>query len=92
MPLSKEEKVVAQLLSDPRFPTACVEGEFKGERAVFVCLIDYHNPKKPTEGYDITPLAKVLEKHELKHVKGHEGQPLGAAPEKRIITPGKGGS
>ena len=89
MALTKEEKAVNVMLSDPRFPTACVEGTFKGDRAVFICLVDYRDPKDPKKGYDITPLARLLEKDDLKHIKGHEDQPLGAAPEKKIITPGK---
>lgn len=92
MALTKEEKTVNVMLSDPRFPTACVEGTFLGKRAVFVCLVDYHDPKNPKGGYDITPLARLLEPEDLKYIRGHEGQPLGAAaPEKKVIIPGEGG-
>lgn len=90
MTLSKEEKVVNIMLTDPRFPTACVEGTYQGKRAVFICLVDYHNPKKPADGFDVTPLARLLTEEELPHIKGHEGQPLGMAPEKKIITTGEG--
>jgi hypothetical protein len=90
MALTKEEKAVNLMLSSPQFPTACVEGTFKEKRAVFICLIDYRDPKNPKGGYDITPLARLLEEDDLKHIKGHEGNPLGAAEQKRIITPGGG--
>jgi hypothetical protein len=90
MALSDEEKAVNLMLSTPSFPTACVEGSYKGKRAVFVCLVDYRNPKDPKAGFDITPLARLLEEEDLKHIRGHEGQPLGAAPEKKIVLAGKG--
>lgn len=89
MALTKEEKAVNIMLSSPQFPTACVEGTYQGERAVFICLVDYHDPKNPQGGYDITPLARLLEEEDLKHIRGNEGQPLGA-PAPKIITPGGG--
>lgn len=86
MSLSNEEKAVNLMLTDPRFPTACVEGTFDGKRAVFICLVDHHDPKNPKKGYDITPLARLLEPEDLKHIRGHEDQPLGAAPKKIVLA------
>ena len=90
MTLTNDEKAVNLMLSDPRFPTACVEGTYQGKRAVFICLIDYHDPKNPKAGFDITPLARLLEEEDLKHIRGNEGQPLGAVPAKKIIVAGGG--
>lgn len=85
MTISKEERAVNIMLTDPRFPTACVEGTYDNKRTIFVCLVDYHDPKDPGKGYDVTPLARLLGPEDLKHIAGHEGQPLGAAPEKKIV-------
>lgn len=89
MALTQDEKAVNIMLSSPQFPTACVEGTYKGKRAVFICLVDYHDPKNPKGGFDITPLARLLEEDDLKHIKGNEGQSLGA-PQKKIILAGGG--
>jgi len=91
MALSDEEKAVNWMLSNPQFPTACVEGTYKDKRAVFLCLVDYCDPKNPRAGFNITPLARLLETDELQHIKGHEGQPLGASPQKKIIVSGAEG-
>ena len=40
MSLTREERSMGMMLKDPRFPTGCVEGTFKGERAVFICLME----------------------------------------------------
>jgi hypothetical protein len=90
MTLSKQEKTMAMAMKDPRFPMSCVEGTFKGERAVFMCLMDQN---ESGEGYDMTPVAMLLAEDDLKHVKGNDDQELGDNPdapppkdEKKLVT------
>jgi len=76
MALSKTERAMAMALKDPRFPTGVVEGTFKGERAVLICLMDQN---ESGQGYDMTPVAMMLGEDDLKHVKGHEDEAPGEA-------------
>jgi hypothetical protein len=80
MALTREEKHITIALKDTRFPTACVEGTYKGSRRVFICLMDARDERDPSKGYDMTPIAMLLTKEDMKEVKGHEDQAPGDAP------------
>lgn len=90
MALSKEERVMAFAVKDPRFPMSVVEGTFKGERAVFLCLMDAADQKDQSKGFNMTPFARLLDmENDLPHIKGAEGNELGekADPAGQIILP-----
>ena len=92
MALSKEERALAFAVKDPRFPLSVVEGKFKGERAVFLCLMDQADEKDPSKGFNMTPFARFLDlEHDLAHIKGADGNDLGEEPDladQLILPPG----
>lgn len=90
MALSKEERSMSFVVKDPRFPMAVVEGKFKGERAVFLCLMDRSDDKDPDKGWDLTPFAMLLDpdRGDLKHVTGADGESLGQPdPADQLVLP-----
>ena len=90
MALSKEERVLAFAVKDPRFPMSVVEGTFKGERAVFLCLMDQADEKDPSKGFNMTPFARLLDlENDLEHIRGADGNELGEKPDPaaQIILP-----
>lgn len=82
MALSKSEKAMGMALKDPRFPTGVVEGTFKGERAVFICMMDEN---ESGQGYDMTPVAMMLREDDMEHVKGHEDETPGEDDKPKIV-------
>jgi hypothetical protein len=83
MALNKDEKALMLALKDPRFPMSCVEGTFKGERAVFICLMDAADNGR---GYDMTPIAMLLREEDMPHVRGHEDEAPGDNSPKIILA------
>jgi hypothetical protein len=80
---------MAFAVKDPRFPMSVVEGTFKGERTVFLCLTDQADPKDPSKGYNLTPFARLLDlEHDLEHVRGHDNEELGQGQDQKIILTG----
>jgi hypothetical protein len=83
MALTNDEKAIALAVKDPRFPMSCVEGTFRGERAVFICLMD----QAPTgRGYDMTPIAMLLREEDMPHVRGNEDEAPGDNSPKIILA------
>lgn len=81
---------MAFAVKDPRFPMSVVEGTFKGERTVFLCLMDQADERDPSKGFNMTPFARLLDlEHDLKHIKGAEGNELGEKPDpaSQLILP-----
>lgn len=65
MAISKDERALSYAIKDPRFPVATVEGEYDGERAVFLCLVDQD---EKTEKVDLTPVAMLLREEDIPKV------------------------
>lgn len=82
MSLTREERSMGMMLKDPRFPTGCVEGTFKGERAVFICLME---PAKKG-GFNMTPIARLLGEDDMAHVKGAEDEEVGDNASKIVLA------
>ena len=81
MPITKEEKVIAHMLKDPRIPMGTVEGFYKEERAVFLCIVDQD---EVTGKVDITPVAMLLREEDIPHVT----RPEEDEPEPKVILVG----
>lgn len=91
MALTKEERAMSFAVKDPRFPISVVEGTFKDERAVFLCLMDQADEKDASKGFNMTPFAMLLDmEKDLKHIRGADGDELGKEedPASRIILTG----
>jgi hypothetical protein len=85
MTISKSEKALSFVIKDPRFPMTLVEGTFKGERRVFLCLVDAKDEKDPAKGYTMTPVATLIGEGDFRHIRDHKGDGLGGAAAPDII-------
>ncbi len=88
MSITKEERVLSFAVKDPRFPLSAVEGTFKGERRVFLCLMDLLDEKDITKGYNMTPIAMLISPDDFKEIKDHQGDGLGAKKPDIVISSG----
>ncbi len=92
MSITNDERNLAFAVKDPRFPLSAVEGTLKGERRVFLCLMDLKDEKDITKGYNMTPIAMLISPEDLKQIRDHKGDDLGASSEaekkKPLIVPG----
>lgn len=83
MPVSKEERTLVAMIRTPQVPLAVVEGSWKGERRVIVCLVEPTDPKDPQGGYARIPIAVLLTDTDYPDVSLEPGK----EPSK-IILPG----
>lgn len=88
MTMTKEEKVLAYAVKDARFPLSSVEGTFKGERRVFLCLMDYVDEKDTSRGFNMTPIAMLVSPADFKDIKDHKGDGLGESKPDIVIAKG----
>jgi len=73
MTVSKDERATIAVIRDPNFAIAAVEGEFKGERRVFICLM---RQDKATGGFAVdAPLAMLLDEADYQHIKSQGAEP-----------------
>lgn len=77
MSISKEERVLSFAVKDARFPLGAVEGTFRGERRVFLCMMDLKDEKDPSKGYNMTPIAMLVGEKDFKDIRDHKGDGLG---------------
>lgn len=63
--LTEEERHIISMMNLPQVPKTVVEGEYDGERAVFICLVTEGEPGK----MDLTPLAMLLRDSDVPKVK-----------------------
>lgn len=77
MTISKEERALSFVVKDPRFPLGAVEGTFKGERRVFLCMMDLKDERDPSKGYTMTPIAMLIGDADFSQIKDHKGDGLG---------------
>lgn len=77
MTVNKDERATIAIIRDPGFAIAAVEGEYKGERRVFLCLM---RKRKDGNGFSVdAPLAMLLdEEKDFRHIKNHDGAEPGA--------------
>lgn len=73
--LTDEEKHVVTMMNLPQVPKTVVEGEYGGERAVFICLVTEGDAPGKT---DLTPLAMLLRDSDVAKVRATsaENKPL----------------
>lgn len=90
MTISKQERVLSFAVKDPRFPLAAVEGTFKGERRVFLCMMDLKDERDPSKGNVMTPIAMLISEEDFPHIKDHKGDGLGGGSQKPDIIISKG--
>jgi|LNFM01.1.fsa_nt_gb hypothetical protein len=84
MTISKDERATTSILRENSFPVAAVEGEYKGERRVFLCLMGRDKEGKLAIE---APLAMLLSEDDFKDIKNHEGTGL-AQPSRIILAKG----
>jgi len=82
--ITKDERAVASILREVSFPVAVIEGTFKGERRVFLCLMA--RDKDGKLGVE-APLAMLLDENDFGDIKNHEGVGL-AEPSRIVIAKG----
>lgn len=75
MSVTKDEKATVAILRDGAFPIGVVEGSFKGERRVFICLMERDKKGKVSVG---APLALLLDEKDFPNIKNSEGAEPGA--------------
>jgi hypothetical protein len=84
MPITKEERTIAAAIRTPQLAVAAVEGFYKGERAVFLCLPS-GDPLQPDKA-DLVPVAMLLRGEDIGHVTRPKKD---KNEEKLIITTGR---
>ncbi len=86
MPITKEERTIAAAIRTPQLAIAAVEGFYRGDRAVFLCIPqgDHLQPDKA----ELLPVAMLLRDEDIKHVTRPKIM-QDDEPESRIILTGR---
>lgn len=82
MSVTKDERASISILREPQFPIGAVEGQFKGERRVFLCLMGRDAAGKLVVE---APLAMLLTEDDFKEIKNNEGVGIAAPPQQSKI-------
>lgn len=84
MTISKEERTIAAAIRTPQLAVAAIEGFYKGERAVFLCLPE--GDELQPDNVQLIPVAMLLRDEDIEHVT--RPAPGDVAASKIILKPG----